>query len=96
MNETIIPIKQTSNYFGTLNKVIWFDVPNTKGIFTINLYIRPNQISDMNVIIFNKGSNQELYNKTYNKTSNSSTITESFNIMHIPNERSTIYGIKSL
>jgi hypothetical protein len=95
MSYTSIPLKQTSNFFGTINKVIWFDVADIKGNFTVNLYITPNQRYDMNVVIFNKGSNEEMYKKTYNKSSNSSTITDNVKIMHIPNQRTATYGIKS-
>jgi hypothetical protein len=95
MSYTSIPLKQTSNFFGTINKVIWFDVADIKGNFTVNLYITPNQRNDMNVVIFNKGSNEEMYKKTYNKSSNSSTITDNVKIMHIPGQRTATYGIKS-
>jgi hypothetical protein len=96
MSYTSIPLKQTSNFFGTINKVIWFDVVDVKGNFTVNLYITPNQSNDMNVVIFNKGSNEEMYKKTYNKSSNSSTITDNIKIMHVPGQRTVTYGIKSI
>jgi hypothetical protein len=95
MSYTSIPLKQTSNFFGIINKVIWFDVADIKGNFTVNLYITPNQRNDTNVVIFNKGSNEEMYKKTYNKSSNSSTITDNVKIMHIPGQRTATYGIKS-
>ena len=95
MSYTSIPLKQKSNFFGTVNKVIWFDVADIKGNFTVNLFITPNQRDDMNVVIFNKGSNEEMYKKTYNKSSNSSTITDNVKIMHVPGQRTATYGIKS-
>ena len=96
MSYTSIPLKQTSNFFGTLNKVIWFDVADIKGNFTVNLYITPNQRNDMNVVIFNKGSNEEMYKKTYNKSSDSTPITDNVKIMHVPGQRTATYGIKSI
>ena len=96
MSYTSIPLKQKSNFFGTINKVIWFDVEDIKGTFTVNLFITPNQRDDMNVVIFNKGSNEEMYKKTYNKSSNSSTITDNVKIIHIPGKRTATYGIKSI
>ena len=96
MSYTSIPLKQKSNFFGTVNKVIWFDVADIKGTFTVNLFITPNQRDDMNVVIFNKGSNEEMYKKTYNKSSNSSVITDTVKLRHVPGQKSATYGIKSL
>jgi hypothetical protein len=96
MSYTSIPLKQTSNFFGTINKVIWFDIEDNQGSFTVNLFITPNQSTDMNVVIFNKRSNEEMYKKTYNKSSNSSVITDTVKLRHIPGQRSATYGIKSL
>jgi hypothetical protein len=93
---TSIPIKQVSTNFGTINKVIWFDIENTQGSFAVNLFITPNQSTDMNVVIFNKGSNEEMYKKTYNKSSNSSVITDTVKLRHVPGQKSATYGIKSL
>jgi len=93
---TTIPIKQISNNFGTVNKVIWFDVTNIQGTFGVNLFITPNQSTDMNIVIFNKGSNEEMYRKTYNKSSDSSVITDTVKLRHVPGQKSETYGIKSL
>ena len=91
-----IPIKQTSTNFSTINKVIWFDVNDVNGTFIINLYISPNQSNDINVTIFNKGSKEEMYKKTYNKSSDSTAINESVKLTHIVGQRTVTYGIKSL
>jgi len=93
---TSIPVKQISTNFGTVNKVIWFDVTGITGTFAVNLFITPNQSTDINIIIFNKGSNVELYRKTYNKSSDSSVITDTVKLRHVPSQKSEIYGIKSL
>jgi len=61
-----IPTKQISTNFGTLNKVIWFDITDINGTFNVNLFITPNQSSDINLTIFNKGSKEEMYKKKYN------------------------------
>ena len=41
-------------------------------------------------------SNEEMYKKTYNKSSNSSAITDNVKIMHVPGIRTATYGIKSI
>ena len=92
---TPIPVKQISTNFGTVNKVIWFDVTGITGTFAVNLFITPNQSTDINIVIFNKGSNEEMYRKTYNKSSVFSTITDNVKIMHVPGQRTATYGIKS-
>ena len=51
---TSIPVKQISTNFGTVNKVIWFDVTGITGTFAVNLFITPNQSTDINIVIFNK------------------------------------------
>jgi hypothetical protein len=91
-----IPTKQISTNFGTLNKVIWFDVTDINGTFNVNLYIAPNQTNDVKLTIFNKGSKEEMYNKTYNKSSDSTAINESVKLTHIVGQRTVTYGIKSL
>lgn len=91
-----IPMKQTSTNFGTINKVIWFDVNDVNGTFNINLYVSPSQSNDIKVTIFNKGSKEEMYKKTYNKSSDSTAINESLKLTHIVGQRTATYGIKSL
>ena len=93
---TSIPVKQISSNFGTVNKVIWFDVTGITGTFGVNLFITPNQSTDINIVIFNKGSNEELYRKKYNKSSDSSVITDIVKLRHVPGQKSETYGIKSL
>ena len=93
---TSIPVKQISSNFGTVNKVIWFDVTGITGTFGVNLFITPNQSTDINIVIFNKGSNEELYRKKYNKSSDSSVITDIVKLRHVSSQKSEIYGIKSL
>ncbi len=93
---TSIPVKQISTNFGTVNKVIWFDVTGITGTFAVNLFITPNQSTDINIVIFNKGSNEEMYRKTYNKSSDSSVITDTVKLRHVPVQKSETYGIKSL
>ena len=48
---TSIPVKQISTNFGTVNKVIWFDVTGITGTFAVNLFITPNQSTDINIVI---------------------------------------------
>lgn len=93
---TSIPVKQISTNFGTVNKVIWFDVTGITGTFAVNLFITPNQSTDIVIVIFNKGSNVELYRKTYNKSSDSSVIIDTVKLRHVPSQKSETYGIKSL
>ena len=50
----------------------------------------------INIVIFNKGSNEEMYRKTYNKSSDSSVITDTVKLRHVPGQKSETYGIKSL
>jgi hypothetical protein len=95
MSYTSIPLKQTSNFFGTINKVIWFDVADIKGNFTVNLYITPNQDADTNIVIFNKETKETVFSKTYKKTSlNTTELFDPQKIKHVPGFRGTTYGIR--
>lgn len=89
-----IPDVSFSVPFGKVNKVLWFDVQNISSTFDINFYISPDQSKDINIEIFNYGSGINLFKKTYLKTANSTTITETVKLTHIPNKMSTIYGMK--
>jgi hypothetical protein len=43
-----------------------------------------------------KQYNEEMYRKTYNKSSDSSVITDTVKLRHVPVQKSETYGIKSL
>lgn len=89
-----IPDVSFSVPFGKVNKIVWFDVQDISSTFDINFYIIPNQSKDINIEIFNYGSGSNLFKKTYLKSANSETITETVKLTHIPNKMTTIYGMK--
>jgi hypothetical protein len=89
-----IPDVSFSVPFGKVNKIVWFDVQDISSTFDINFYIVPNQSKDINIEIFNYGSGSNLFKKTYLKSANSETITETVKLTHIPNKMTTIYGMK--
>ena len=95
MSYTTIPDITISPNFGTVNKIVWFNVNDTKGVFNVNLFITPSQSKDVNITIFNKDTKQTMYKKTYAKTADTTQITELVQINHIPGFMSTYYGIKN-
>jgi len=95
MSYTTIPDITISSNFGTVNKIVWFNVNDTKGVFNVNLFITPNRSKDVNITIFNKETKQTMYNKTFAKSADTTQITELAQINHIPGSMSTYYGIKN-
>jgi hypothetical protein len=91
---TNIPTVSFTTPFGKVDKIIWFNVENTYGNFNVNFYLDPSQTNDINIMIFNYSSKRELFVKKYNKTPNTATIIETVKLTHVPNNMSTIYGLK--
>jgi hypothetical protein len=97
MSFTNLHMPQVTKNFGRLNKIIWFNMTNdVDGTFTLNLYITPSQDTDTTVVVFNKATEKQYFNKLYTKSTNSNIITETVKILHIPGLNSTVYGIKSI
>lgn len=91
---TDIPDVSFSVPFGRVSKIVWFNVQNTYGTFNVNFYLNPSQSNDINIAIFNYSSKKELFLKKYDKTPVATTISESVKLTHVPNNMSTIYGVK--
>ena len=95
-----IPSLTLSKRFGKISKTIFFDISgNTAngvyGVFTVNLYITPNQDADTNIVIFNKETKETVFSKTYKKTSlNTTELFDPQKIKHVPGFRGTTYGIR--
>lgn len=97
MSYNTLPDVTVSTIFGTVKKIVWFEVEYNSGnfgTFNVNLFITSDRTRDVKVTIFNNGSNQNVYEKNFLKTSNNSSITESVSITHTPTTMSSVYGIK--
>ena len=95
MSSTTLKVPDISSNFGKINKIIWFNVSDLDGTYTINLHITPSQILDIDVKIFNYATKEEHFTKTYVKSSNNTIINETIKIRHTPGLNSTIYGLKT-
>lgn len=93
---TTLKIAETTTNFGRLSKVIWYNVTDVDGTYSIDLHITPSQVEDINVVIFNINSKSETIRKTYKKSSNSTIINETIKIRHTPGLNSPIYVIKTI
>jgi hypothetical protein len=97
MSYNTLPDVTISTVFGTIKKIVWFEVEYNSGnygTFNVNLFITADRTRDVKIIIFNNGSNQIVYEKTYFKTSNNTSISDSVSITHTPSTMSSVYGIK--
>ena len=92
---TNIPNITLSNQFGKVSKIVWFEVQNSYHSFDLNLFIEPKATEDINLEIFNYGTKETLYKKTYVRRPNNSTTTinETIKLLHIPTKMSTKYGL---
>lgn len=93
---TTLKIAETTTNFGRLNKVIWFNVTDVDGTYSIDLHITPSQVEDINVVIFNGLYKTDVVKKTYKKSSNNTIINETIKIRHTPGLNSPIYGLKTI
>jgi hypothetical protein len=93
---TTLKVPEITNNFGKVNKIIWFNVSDIEGTFSINLYITPSQSLDTTITVFNHTTNKEHFSKTYPKSSNNGIINETIKIKHTPGLNSPIYGLKTI
>jgi len=96
MATTILKVPDITNNFGKVNKIIWFNVSDIEGTFSINLHITPSQSFDTTISVFNYTTKKEHFNKLYPKSSNSDLINETIKIKHTPGLNSPIYGLKTI
>jgi hypothetical protein len=92
---TTLKVPEITNNFSKINKIIWFNVSDIEGTYSINLFITPSQSLDTTVSVFNYSTKEERFNKTYLKSSNSGIINETIKIKHTPGLNSPIYGLKT-
>lgn len=97
MGYTTLPDVTISTNFGTIKKIVWFEIvysSSAYATFNVNLFITANQNKDIKVTIFNNGSDIVVYQKLIPKSANNTTITDSVKITHMPATMSNVYGIK--
>jgi hypothetical protein len=92
---TTLKVPEISNNFNKVDKIIWFNVSDIEGTYSINLFITPSQSLDTTVSVFNYSTKEERFSKTYLKSSNSGIINETIKIKHTPGLNSPIYGLKT-
>jgi hypothetical protein len=93
---TTLLVPQISTNYGKVNKIIWFNVSDVEGTFSVNLHITPSQNADTTISIFNQVNKKEVFNRTYIKSKSSDIINETIKIKHTPGLDSNIYGLKSI
>ena len=94
MSDNSLPSVSVSTNFGTVKKIVWFEVSSSYGSFNMNFFITNDRDRDMNITIFNKGTNKVVFQKTYPLNPKLSTIIDNTTIVHTPSTMSNVYGIK--
>ena len=92
---TTLKVPEITNNFNKIDKIIWFNVSDVNGTYSINLFITPSQSLDTTVMVFNYATKEQHFSKTYRKSSNSGIINETIKIRHTPGLNSPIYGLKT-
>ena len=92
---TTLKVPEVTTNFNKVDKIIWFNVSNVDGTYSINLFITPSQSLDTTVKVFNYVTKEEHFSKIYLKSSNSNIINETIKIRHTPGLNSPIYGLKT-
>jgi hypothetical protein len=92
---TTLKVPEITNNFNKVDKIIWFNVSDIDGTYSINLFITPSQSLDTTVKVFNYVTKEEHFSKIYPKSSNSGIINETIKIKHTPGLNSPIYGLKT-
>lgn len=92
---TTLKVPEITKNFNKVDKIIWFNVSNVDGTYSINLFITPSQSLDTTVKVFNYATKEEHFSKIYLKSSNSGIINETIKIRHTPGLNSPIYGLKT-
>jgi hypothetical protein len=92
---TTLKVPEVTTNFSKINKIIWFNVSDVNGTYSINLFITPSQSLDTTVSVFNYVTKEEHFSKIYPKSSNNGIINETIKIKHTPGLNSPIYGLKT-
>ena len=92
---TTLKVPEITNNFNKIDKIIWFNVSDVNGTYSMNLFITPSQSLDTTVSIFNHITKKIHFSKIYPKSSNSGIINETIKIRHTPGLNSPIYGLKT-
>jgi hypothetical protein len=95
MSATTLKVPEITQNFNKVDKIIWFNVSNIDGTFSINLHITPSQSLDTTIKVFNYATKEEHFSKLYPKSSNNGIINETIKIRHTPGLNSPIYGLKT-
>ena len=92
---TTLKVPEITKNFNKVDKIIWFNVSDIDGTYSINLFITPSQSLDTTVSVFNYVTKEEHFTKIYPKSSNSGIISQTIKIRHTPGLNSPIYGLKT-
>jgi hypothetical protein len=91
----VVPDITISKYFGKISKCVWFDVPNYQNPFTVDMVIKPNQFSIIQVQISNRivvPSNPEFTEK-FPISPSPESLRRIQSINHIPGLKAVQYNI---
>ena len=75
---TTLKVPEITNNFNKIDKIIWFNVSDVNGTYSINLFITPSQSLDTTISVFNYVTKEEHFTKIYPKSSNSGIISANY------------------
>lgn len=92
-----VPSVDYNTYFGSIKKVVWFEVTEEYEYFDVTLSINRSQLFDTNITINNLGStggNQ--WQEIFPKTSDTTPVVRNLKLLNVPGLATQIYGVFNL
>jgi hypothetical protein len=90
----IIPNPILSNFYGSVNSCLWFEVTNQYGIYVVNLEVTPNQNYDVEIAVQNLVDSQPPdYSLSILRTASQTPVVSNKQLLHDPAIKSPIYSV---
>lgn len=96
---TIIDLepKYNNSYFGDIKSIVWFEVTENYGPFSIEMRIEKQRDQPQLILITNtNNTNTIVWNKEFEASSNPTPVTELITIWHNPQSLSEVYSIQNV
>lgn len=88
-----IPSVDYNSYFGTINKVVWFDVTDNYNYFDVTLNVDRLQFYDAKLSIINLGTGAIQWEQTVAKSTNPTPASITTRVLNTPGLGSPVYGL---
>lgn len=89
--------RYANSYFGNVNTIIWFEVTDNYGPFSVELRIQRNKSIGQTVQVTNTNNiNTVVWNKQYSPSTNPQAVIDVATIWHNSQTNSAVYSIQNI